>query len=156
MLLPVIVAKIIPFDGNSTVPQADRDAVGNGYREKLDPSIKNKCVQSLWNDRGSIYTMSFKLNSNQDLETLKNMEKIYKEESHVHQFNIPFETAVWNEANLPIRGTQSTAPAVNTPSNPQQSNSSSSEMNTQQNTEQQNQAPLPQRKVQTQDGSLQS
>ena len=94
MLLPVIVAKNIPSDGNSTVPQADRDAVGNDYREKLDPSIKNKCVQSLWNKRGSIFTMSFKLISNQDLETLKNMEKIYKEESHVHQFNIPFKTAV--------------------------------------------------------------
>ena len=92
--MPIIVAKIIPFEGSNTIPQADRDGVGNGYREKLNPTIKNKCVYGIWNDRGSIFTMGFKLNSSTDLETLKNMETIYKEESHIHQFIVPFETAV--------------------------------------------------------------
>ena len=38
MPLPVIAAMIIPFEGNNTVPQADRDNVGNCYKEKLDPA----------------------------------------------------------------------------------------------------------------------
>ena len=38
-----------------------------------------------------------KLNCKEDLEALKNIEIIYKEESHIHQFIIPFETAVCNE-----------------------------------------------------------
>ena len=98
--------------------------------------------------------MSFKLTCTQDLETLKNMEKIYKEEMHVHQFNVPFETAVWNESELPIRNAQSDAtPASN---NPLQSNSSSPGAGTQQsNEQQQNPAPLPQRPAQTPGGSLQ-
>ena len=100
--------------------------------------------------------MSFKLNCTQDLETLKNMEKIYKEEMHVHQFNVPFETAVWNESELPIRNAQSnTTPADNAAST-QQSSNSSPEANTQQNTEQQqNLTPLPPRSAQTPGGSLQ-
>ena len=154
MLLPIIVAKVIPFAGSNTVPHADRENIGNGYREKLDPSIKNKCIQGLWNERGSVYTMSFKLTCTQDLETLKNMEQIHMEEMHVHQFNVPFETAVWNESELPIRNAQSNAtPSSN---NPQQSNNSSPGAGTQQSTEQQqNPAPLPQRTAQTPGGSLQ-
>ena len=76
----------------------------NGYREKLNPSIKNKCVYGIWNNRGSIFTTGFKLSSNRDLETLKSIEMTYREESHIHQFNIPFKTAVWNEEDLPPGG----------------------------------------------------
>ena len=156
MLLPIIMAKVIPFAGSNTVPLTDREGIGKGYREKLDLSIQNKCIQGLWNDRGSVFTMSFKLNCTKDLETLKSMEKIYKEECHVHQFNLPFETAVWNESELPIRNSQSkTTPAGNENANPQQSNNSGLEVNTQQNTEQQNQTPIPQRPAQTPGGSLQ-
>lgn len=110
----------------------------NAHREKLNPSIKNKCVYSIWNDRGSIFTMSFKLNFGNDLETPKNMQVIYKEESHIHQFISPFETAVWNEENLPLRRSQkNNAPNVNTEQRPQQNNNSGSEQNTQQNNKQQ-------------------
>ena len=45
--------------------------------------------------------MGFKLSCGNDLETLKNMESIYKEESHIHQFIIPFDTTVWNKEDLP-------------------------------------------------------
>ena len=38
MFMPIIMAKIIPFEGSNTVPQADRDNVGNCYKEKLDPA----------------------------------------------------------------------------------------------------------------------
>ena len=48
MLMPIIVAKIIPFEGSNTVPHADRNSIGNGYREKPDPYIQNKCVYGLW------------------------------------------------------------------------------------------------------------
>ena len=68
MLMPIIVAKIIPFEGSNTIPQADRDIVSNGYGGKLNPSIKNKCVYGIWNYRGSIFTMAFKLNCGNDLE----------------------------------------------------------------------------------------
>ena len=91
----------------------------------------------LWNDRGSILTMGFKLSCGNDLETLKNMESIYKEESHVHQFIIPFETTVWNEEDLPRRRSQqNNAPNVSTDQGTQQNNSSGSEQSTGQNNEQ--------------------
>ena len=54
-----------------------------------------------------MYTMGFKLNCKEDLEALKMMEFIYKEELHIHQFIIPFETAVWNEEDIPPRMSQS-------------------------------------------------
>ena len=48
------------------------------------------------------------------------METIYKEESHIHQFIIPFETAVWNEEDLPPRRSQkNNVPNVNTEQRPQ-------------------------------------
>ena len=79
MLLPIIVAKVIPFQGNNTIPQADRDNIGTGHREKLDSAIKHKCIYSLWKNRGSIFTMAFKLCCASNLEALKNMEPIYKD-----------------------------------------------------------------------------
>ena len=66
LLMPIIVAKIIPFEGSTTIPQAEREGVGNGYRQKLLP-LKNKCVYGTWNDRGSIFTMGFKLSGPDDL-----------------------------------------------------------------------------------------
>ena len=123
MFMPIIMAKIIPFDGNSTIPQANRTDVGNGYREELDQTIKHKCIYGLWNDRGSIYTMGFKLNCKEDLEALKKMEPVYKEECHVHQFIIPFETAVWNEEDIPPRRPQqNNAPNESIKQGSQQSN----------------------------------
>jgi hypothetical protein len=123
IIMPIIVAKIIPFDGNSTIARVDRDKVGGGYREKLDQRIKHKCVYGLWNDRGSVYTMGFKLNCKEDLEALKMMESIYKEELHIHQFIIPFETAVWNEEDIPPRMSQSNnTQNANTNPAPQQAN----------------------------------
>ena len=119
VLLPVIVAKIIPFEGSGTVPQVDRDNIGSGYREKLNEAIKHKCIYAHFNDRGSIFNMGFKFNCPADLQTLKNMEPIYKEECHVHQFIIPFETAVWNEDNLPPLDQQnSSGSGQNTAQNP--------------------------------------
>ena len=104
-----------------------------------------------------IYTMGIKLNCKEDLEALKNMEPVYKEESHVHQFIIPFETAVWNEEDLPPRRSQqNNAPNVSTEQGPQQNNNSGSEQNTGQNNEQQDHAQLPQRKTQNRGGSLQA
>ena len=159
MLLPIIVAKIIPFEGSNTVPQTDRERIGMGYREKLNPDIKNKCIYGVWNDRGSIYTMGFKLSSTSELETLKNMETILKEEVHIHQFIVPFETAVWNEEDLaPARraqvrdataGDQAATPQVQDPTssgsqNANQSNASSEQTST----------ALPQRETQTRGGSL--
>ena len=91
----------LPFEGSNTVTQADRQGVGAGYREKLHPSIKHKCVYGTWNDRGSIFTMGFKLNCPEDLAALKSMENIYKEGTHIPQYIVPFETAVWNEEDLP-------------------------------------------------------
>ena len=38
MLLPIIAAMIVPFEGNNTVPQADRDNVGKYYKKKFDPA----------------------------------------------------------------------------------------------------------------------
>ena len=55
VVLPVIVAKIIPLEGNSVVPHADRDNIGNGYRQKLNDTIKHKCIYAQFNDRGSIF-----------------------------------------------------------------------------------------------------
>ena len=133
--------------------------VGAGYREKLLPSIKHKCVYGTWNDRGSIFTMGFKLNCPEDLAALKSMENIYKEESHIHQFIVPFETAVWNEEDLaPARraqvrdataGDQAATPQVQDPTssgsqNANQSNASSEQTST----------ALPQRETQTRGGSL--
>ena len=162
-IMPIIVAKIIPFADNSTIARADREKVGKGYRERLDEKIKHKCVYGIWNDRGSVFTMGFKLNCKEDLETLKMMESIFKEESHIHQFIIPFETAVWNEQDIPPRTPQnnnaqaSNTQATNTNSTTQQASqlalntdqvvnqnsSSGSTPNT--NNEQQHLAPLPQR-----------
>ena len=125
------MAKIIPFEGNNTIPQADRNGVGNGYREKLNQTIKHKCVYGLWNDRGSIYTMGFKLNCKEDLEALKKMEQVYKEECHVHQFIIPFETAVWNEDDGPLRRPQQNNPPSENP-NPGSQQTNALTMNTDQ------------------------
>ena len=90
---------------------ADRDNIGTRHREKLDSAIKHKCIYGLWNDRGS---MAFKLTCASDLEALKNIEPIYKEECHVHQFIIPSKTAVLNQDDQ----------------TPQQNNNSGSEQNT--------------------------
>ena len=128
----------------------------NVNRVKLNPSIKNKCAYGILNDRGSIFTMGFKLNHGNVLDTPKNMEVIYKEESHIHQFIIPFETAVWNEEDLPPRRSQKKNAAENTEQRPQQNINSGSEQNTQQNNEQQNPAQLPQRATQNRGGSLQA
>ena len=170
MLMPIIVAKIIPFEGSNTVTQADRQGVGAGYREKLHPSIKHKCVYGTWNNRGSIFTMGFKLSGPDDLAALKSMENIFKEESHIHQFIIPFETAVWNEEDLPpLRRPETTATSGNQQNNSQQNGSASSgsqptqqqnssEPHTQQLNagEQQMPAPLEQRTMQTRGCSLQA
>ena len=68
-------------------------------------------------------TMGFKLSCGNDLETPKNMELIYKEESHVHQFIIPFKTAVWNEEDItPRRPQRNNAPNESTNQGSQQSN----------------------------------
>ena len=113
--------------------------------------------------------MGFKLNCKEDLEALKNMEPVYKEESHVHQFIIPFKTAVWNEEDIPPRrpqqnnapnmstnqgSQQSNAPTMNTDQQATQNTNSGSEQRN--STEQQNPAALPQRERQNQGGSLQA
>ena len=113
--------------------------------------------------------MGFKLNCKEDLEALKSMEPVYKKESHVHQFIIPFETAVWNEEDLPLRRPQqNNAPIVSTDQGSQQNNALtlSTDQQTQQDndsgsgqsniTEHQYQAALPQRETQNQGGSLQA
>ena len=89
---------------------------------------------------------------------MKKMEPVYKEECHVHQFIIPFETAVWSEEDIPPRRPQqNNAPNVSTNPDPQQTNAltmntdqqvtqntnSGSEQNN--STEQQTPAALPQR-----------
>ena len=84
------------------------------------------------------------------------MESIYKEESHIHQFIIPFETTVWNEEDLPPRRSNRAAINVSTEQGNQQNNNSGSEQNTQQNTVQQNPAPLPPREAQTRGDNLQA
>ena len=94
------------------------------------------------------------------------METIYKEESHVHQYIIPFETAVWNEEDLPPRRPQQiTAPTAGTNPGSQQNNALtvSTDQQTQQNndsgsgqnniTEQQDLAALPQRDTQNRGGN---
>ena len=113
--------------------------------------------------------MDFKLNCKEDLEALKNIVPGYKEESHVHQFIIPFETAVWNEEDIPLRRPQqNNAPNESTDQGSQQSNTltkntdqqvtqnnnSGSEQNV--STEQQNLAALPQRVTQNRGDSLQA
>ena len=137
MLMPIIVAKIIPSEGSSTIPQAYRDGVGNNYRQKLLPAIRNKCVYGTWNNRGSIFTMGFKLNGPDDHAALKSMETIFKEESHIHQFVIPFNTAVWNEEDLPpLRRPHETAASSGNQQNTSQQNgpaSSGSQTTQQQN-----------------------
>ena len=40
--------------------------------------------------------MGFKLESEQDMQALKGMEVVYKEDLHIHQFLIPFETNMWS------------------------------------------------------------
>ena len=80
--------------------------------------------------------MGFKLSCASDLETLKNMETIFKEESHVHQFIVPFETTVWNEADLPPRRNHRNDPANNAEQRNQQNSDSGSQQNTPQNNEQ--------------------
>ena len=168
IFMPVIVGKIIPYEGNNTISNADKEGVGNKYREKLDQTIKHKCISGLWNDRGSVYTMSFKFNCKEDLEALKKMEQIYKEECHVHQFNIPFETAIWMNDEGPLRRPQNTPPNVNSNPESQQTNAlttstdqqgaQSSNSGSEQNisTEQQNLAALPQRVTQNRGDSLQA
>ena len=133
--------------------------VGAGYREKLLPSIKHKCVYGTWNDRGSIFTMGFKLNCPEDLAALKSMENIYKEESHIHQFIVPFETAVWNEEDLaPARraqvrdataGDQAATPQVQDPTSSGSQNANQSNASSEQTSN-----ALPQRETQTRGGSL--
>merc|ERR1711867_146857 len=159
MLMPVLVAKIIPFEGSSTITQADRQGVGAGYREKLHPSIKHKCVYGIWNDRGSIFTMGFKLNCNEDLAALKSMENVFKEESHIHQFIIPFETAAWNPEDLPPsrRAQGRNAAAGNQTTDTQEQNppsSGSQTANTGNPNAEQTSTALPQRETQNRGGSL--
>ena len=123
----------------------------------INPDIKIKCVYGIWNKRGSIFTMGFKLNCASDLETLKNMETIFKEESHIHQFIVPFETAVWNKEDLPPRRSHRNDFANgNAEQRNQQNSSSGLEQNTLKTNGQQNPAPLPQRETQTRGGSLQA
>ena len=159
MLMPIIMAKINPFEGSSTVSQADRQGVGAGYREKLLPSIKHKCVYGTWNDRGSIFTMGFKLNCPEDLAALKSMENVYKKESHTHQYIIPFETAVWNEEDLPpsrrAQGRNATAGDQTANSQEQNPTSSGSQIANQGNLNaEQTSTALPQRETQNRGGSL--
>ena len=131
------MAKIIPFEGSSTVPHTDRDNIGSGYREKLDLAIKHKCIYALWNNRGSIFNMGFKFNCAEDLQALKNMEPVYKEECYMHQFIIPFKTTVWSEDNLPPMNQTNTS--GNSSQTPQQNNSGLEQNN--QNNAQQDPAP---------------
>ena len=103
--------------------------------------------------------MGFKLNCNEDLAALKSMENVFKEESHIHQFIIPFETAAWNPEDLPpTRRTQErNAVASNQTAVTQEQNSSSSGSQTANqgnpNVEQTSTA-LPQRETQNRGGSL--
>ena len=85
------------------------------------------------------------------------MEQIYKEECHVHQFNIPFETAVWINDDGPLRRPQNIPPSENPNPGSQQTNalttstdqqgaqSSNSGSEQSNSTEQQSSEPLPQR-----------
>ena len=128
-------------------------------REKLLPSIKHKCVYGTWNDRGSIFTMGFKLNCPEDLAALKSMENIYKEESHIHQYIVPFETAVWNEEDLATTrrdqernataGDQAATPQVQDPTSSGSQNANQSNVSSEQTS-----TALPQRETQTRGGSL--
>ena len=104
--------------------------------------------------------MGFKLNCPEDLAALKSMENVYKEESHIHQYIIPFETAVWNEEDLPpsrrAQGRNATAGDQTATSQEQNPTSSGSQTANQSNvnTEQTPPAPLPQRETQNRGGSL--
>ena len=78
------------------VANSEKDGFGARIRDKLNESIKHKCIYSLFNDRGSVFTMGFKLESDQDMQALKGIEVIYKEDMNIHQFLIPFETNMWS------------------------------------------------------------
>ena len=103
--------------------------------------------------------MGFKLNCPEDLAALKSMENIYKEESHIHQYIIPFETAVWNEEDLPpsrraqgrnaTAGDQTATPQVQDPTSSGSQTANQSNSNTEQTP-----PALPQRETQSRGGSL--
>ena len=103
--------------------------------------------------------MGFKLNCPEDLAALKSMENVYKEESHIHQYIIPFETAVWNEEDLPpsrrAQGRNATAGDQTTTSQEQNPTSSGSQTANQSNLNaEQTSTALPQRETQNRGGSL--